>query len=214
MRLTKSIGKKISGNIPQFLPTSLKQLSLGDFLQDIGNFDSLLGKLGTNILENAKKVIAIELDEEAIKELGTIDEIVTQVAGETSLVTLVKEKAKPKRKLSGAEIALIAIGFPLWFPLALTLLILCLVFCLVFWIVGLIPLIACVSSFLVGIAEFFSYFAMIGEANSLGVLGMAMAGIGLASMLIPAVIYSVKGTIKLVKLIMTGIKKLFIRRRK
>ena len=153
-------------------------------------------------------------EEEAIKELGTIDEIVTQVAGETSLVTLVKEKAKPKRKLSGAEIALIAIGFPLWFPLALTLLILCLVFCLVFWIIGLIPLITCVSSLVIGIAEFFSYFAIIGEANSLGVLGMAMAGIGLALMLIPAVIYSVKGTIKLVKLIMTGIKKLFIRRRK
>ena len=153
-------------------------------------------------------------EEEAIKELGTIDEIVTQVAGETSLVTLVKEKAKPKRKLSGAEIALIAIGFPLWFPLVLTFLILCLVFCLVFWIIGLIPLITCVSSLVVGVAEFFSYFAIIGEANSLGVLGMGIAGIGLALMLIPAVIYSVKGTIKLVKLIMTGIKKLFIRGRK
>ena len=153
-------------------------------------------------------------EEEAIKELGTIDEIVNQVASETSLVTLVKEKAKPKRKLSGAEIALIAIGFPLWFPLVLTFLILCLVFCLVFWIIGLIPLITCVSSLVVGLAEFFSYIAVIGEANSLGVLGMAIAGIGLAIMLIPAVIYSVKGTIKLVKLIMTGIKKLFIRRRK
>ena len=153
-------------------------------------------------------------EEEAIKELGTIDEIINQVASETSLVTLVKEKAKPKRKLSGAEIALIAIGFPLWFPLVLTFLILCLVFCLVFWIIGLIPLITCVSSLVVGLAEFFSYFAVIGEANSLGVLGMAIAGIGLAIMLIPAVIYSVKGTIKLVKLIMTGIKKLFIRRRK
>ena len=153
-------------------------------------------------------------EEEAIKELGIIDEIVTQVAGETSLVTLVKEKAKPKRKLSGAEIALIATGFPLWFPLALIFLILCLVFCVVFWIIGLIPLITCVSSLVVGIAEFFSYFAIIGEANSLGVLGMGIAGIGLALMLIPAVIYSVKGTIKLVKLIMTGIKKLFIRRRK
>ena len=153
-------------------------------------------------------------EEEAIKELGTIDEIVNQVASETSLVTLVKEKAKPKRKLSGAEIALIAIGFPLWFPLVLTFLILCLVFCLVFWIIGLIPLITCVSSLVVGVAEFFSYFAIIGEANSLGVLGMALAGIGLALMLIPAVIYSVKGTIKLIKLIMTGIKKLFIRGRK
>jgi uncharacterized membrane protein len=153
-------------------------------------------------------------EEEAIKELGTIEEIVTQVAGETSLVTLVKEKARPKRKLSGAEIALIAIGFPLWFPLLLTALILCLVFCLVFWIIGLIPLITCISSFLVGIAEFFSYFSIIGTEGSLGVLGMGLAGLGLALMLIPAVIYAVKGTIKLVKVIMIGIKKLFIRRRK
>ena len=153
-------------------------------------------------------------EEEAIKDLGTIDEIVNQVASETSLVTLVKEKAKPKRKLSGAEIALLIIGSPLWFPLLLVALILCLVFALVFWIIGLIPLITCLSSFLVGVAEFFSYFTIAGQANSLGVLGMGLAGIGLAIMLIPAVIYAVKGTIKLVKLIMTGIKKLFIRRRK
>ena len=153
-------------------------------------------------------------EEEAIQELGTIDEIVTQVAGETSLVTLVKEKAKPKRKLSGAEIALIAICSPLWFPLVLTCIILGLVFCLVFWVIGLIPAIACVSSLVVGFAEFFSYFAIAGQESSLAVLGMGIAGLGLALMLIPAVIYSVKGTIKLVKLIMTGIKKLFIRRRK
>ncbi len=153
-------------------------------------------------------------EEEAIKDLGTIDEIVTQVASETSLVTLVKEKAKPKRKLSGVEIALLIIGSPLWFPLLLVALILCLVFCLVFWIIGLIPLITCLSSFLVGVAEFFSYFTIAGEVNSLGVLGMGLTGIGLAIMLIPAVIYAVKGTIKLVKLIMTGIKKLFIKRRK
>ncbi len=153
-------------------------------------------------------------EEEAIKDLGTIDEIVNQVASETSLVTLVKEKAKPKRKLSGVEIALLIIGSPLWFPLLLVALILCLVFCLVFWIIGLIPLITCLSSFLVGVAEFFSYFTIAGEVNSLGVLGMGLTGIGLAIMLIPAVIYAVKGTIKLVKLIMTGIKKLFIKRRK
>ena len=53
--ITNSIGKKISGKIPNLLTSSLNTLSLGDFLQDTGNFDSLLGKLGTNIIDNAKK---------------------------------------------------------------------------------------------------------------------------------------------------------------
>ena len=53
--ITNSIGKKISGTIPNLLTSSLTSLSLGDFLQDTGNFDSLLGKLGTNIIDNAKK---------------------------------------------------------------------------------------------------------------------------------------------------------------
>ena len=53
--ITKSIGKQISGKIPSLLSSSLQKLSLGDFLQNTGNFDSLLGKLGKNILEKAKK---------------------------------------------------------------------------------------------------------------------------------------------------------------
>jgi hypothetical protein len=53
--ITRSIGKKISGKIPILSPGNFQKLSLGEFLQDTGNFDSLLGKLGTNILDNAKK---------------------------------------------------------------------------------------------------------------------------------------------------------------
>ena len=50
-----SIGKKISGRIPTILPVNFNKLSLGEFLQDTGKFDSLMGTLGTNILDNAKK---------------------------------------------------------------------------------------------------------------------------------------------------------------
>ena len=53
--ITRAIGKQISGKIPSLLSSSLQKLSLGDFLQDTDNYDSLLGKLGSNILENAKK---------------------------------------------------------------------------------------------------------------------------------------------------------------
>lgn len=154
-------------------------------------------------------------EEEAIKELGTIDEIVTQVAGETSLVTLVKEKAKPKRKLSGAEIALIIALFPLWLPLLITLLILCVVAVVVFWVIAFVPLITQVSSIGGGVYSTIAYLVGVATGEgSLGYIGLAIAGLGLGIMLIPAVIYTFKGVGKLTKLIMVGIKKAFIRRRK
>ena len=51
--IQKSIGKNL-GALQNILPTSFQNLSLGDFLQNTGNFDSLLGKLGTNIINSAK----------------------------------------------------------------------------------------------------------------------------------------------------------------
>ena len=48
--ITKSIGK-----FPNLLNSNFQKLSLGDFLQNTENFDSLLGKLGNNILDKAKK---------------------------------------------------------------------------------------------------------------------------------------------------------------
>ena len=53
--ITKSIGKKLTNKIPDLLPFAFQNISIGDILQDTGNFDSLLGKLGNNILDNAKK---------------------------------------------------------------------------------------------------------------------------------------------------------------
>ena len=154
-------------------------------------------------------------EEEAIKELGTIDEIVTQVAEETSLVTLVKEKAKPKRRLSVAEIVLVILCFPLWFPLLVTFLVLCLVMCIVFWVLAFVPMITQVSAGAAGVYSIIAYFAgAISGDSQIAMIGMAIAGIGLAIMLIPAVIYTLKGVGKLTKLIMIGIKKAFIRRRK
>ena len=38
-------------------------------------------------------------EEEAVAEIGSVDEVVTQIASETPLLKLVKEKAKPKRAL-------------------------------------------------------------------------------------------------------------------
>jgi uncharacterized membrane protein len=53
----------------------------------------------------------------AVAAVGTVEEIAAQVLSEVSLPRLIKNKLKPRRTLSGWEITLLILGFPLWFPL-------------------------------------------------------------------------------------------------
>ena len=55
---------------------------------------------------------------EAVAAIGSVDTIAEEILGETPMVKLVKEKIKPKRKLSAWEIVLLAIGSPIWISLA------------------------------------------------------------------------------------------------
>ena len=59
-------------------------------------------------------------EDEAVAAVGTVEEIATQVLSEVSLPRLIKNKLKPHHKLSGWEITLLILGFPLWFPLLLS----------------------------------------------------------------------------------------------
>ena len=56
-------------------------------------------------------------EEKAVAEIGNIDEIRAQIIKDTPLPKLIKEKVKSKRSLSGLEITLLIVGFPIWFPL-------------------------------------------------------------------------------------------------
>ena len=59
-------------------------------------------------------------EEEAVADIGSVDDVVRQIANDTPMLRLVAEKAKPKRALRAWEIVLIILGFPLWFPLVIT----------------------------------------------------------------------------------------------
>ncbi len=56
-------------------------------------------------------------EEEAVGELGDAVEIAAQIKADVPLVKLVKEKMKPKKKLSALEIVLIVLGSPIWLSL-------------------------------------------------------------------------------------------------
>jgi len=56
-------------------------------------------------------------EEDAVFEIGSVDEIVAQIIGDVPLAKLVKQKVKAKRKMKAWEIVLLSVGSPLWIAL-------------------------------------------------------------------------------------------------
>ena len=56
-------------------------------------------------------------EEEAVADVGSVDDIASAILSEIPLASLVKDKIKPKKKLRAWETTLIAVGSPIWFPL-------------------------------------------------------------------------------------------------
>ena len=72
-------------------------------------------------------------EEEAIKDIGDVDEIVTKQIDDTSLTKIITEKVKPKRRLKAWEIVLIILGFPFWFPVLMFVLSIVFVVSIIWW---------------------------------------------------------------------------------
>ncbi len=56
-------------------------------------------------------------EDEAVCQIGTVEEIVSQTMSDIPLSKLVKEKVKPKRALRVWEIILLVLGSPIWLSL-------------------------------------------------------------------------------------------------
>ncbi len=58
-------------------------------------------------------------EEEAVAELGSVESVIAQIAAETPLVRLVKEKVRAERKKTGKGwvTVLLAVGSPIWLSL-------------------------------------------------------------------------------------------------
>ena len=154
-------------------------------------------------------------EEEAISEIGSVDDIVREIAKDTPLVKLVKEKMKPKRRVKAWEIVLLVVGFPLWFPLLITALVLIMVFWILVWVMVIVTYaieIALAASSVAGVVAFAAYL-MNGEMNYTAI-GASIMCAGAAILMVFACIGATKGSIALTKTIITGIKMLFIGKKK
>lgn len=152
-------------------------------------------------------------EEDAVLELGSIDDIVEDIAKETPLVKLVKEKIKPKRRIRAWELVLLILGFPLWFPLVLTFFILALVFYLLIWVLVIVVYaveLSLVASFVAGMIAFFAYLGAGGF--HLISLGAAILALGGALLMLFVCKMATVATIKLSNKILMKIKAAFIRK--
>lgn len=152
-------------------------------------------------------------EEEAVEKLGSIDEIVESIAEDIPLSKLAKKKLNNRNKLSTLNIVLLIIGFPLWFSLlavgfaviisiyaALWSVVICL------WAVVL----SCGVSSMAGIILFIIYLCTSNYALGFVVLGTSFVLLGICGLLIFVSKYLTIFTIKLPKLFLRSIKKLFI----
>lgn len=152
-------------------------------------------------------------EEEAVAEVGSVDDIVLDIAKETPLTKLVREKIKPKREIRAWEIVFLILGFPLWFPLVLTFLILALVFYLLIWVLVLVAYtveISFIASFFAGMFSFFTYIGS-GTFHPLS-LGCAIMGLGGALLMLFVCKIATIATLKLSNKILMRIKAAFIRK--
>ena len=150
-------------------------------------------------------------EEQAVAEIGSIDEVVDQIAKDTSLVRLVKNKIKPKRSIGGLGVLLLILGFPVWFPLLITFFVLVFVFFIVLW--ALVIVTYAVEIGLFGGAGLFAAMALAQMADGVsikGSVGMSIACLGAALIFIFVCIAATKVCYRLNKSVLTGIKRSFI----
>ena len=150
-------------------------------------------------------------EEEAVAALGSIDEIRSKILEEVPITKIVKEKITPKRSFGAGEIILLVLGSPVWLPLLLAGIIVCLAIYIAFWSIIFSLYVADFSVFISGIAGLIV--AIIKPGGPFGAMfyaGCGIALIGVAILLFFGFNQVTKGLLFISKMIILGIKKMFV----
>ena len=152
---------------------------------------------------------------EAVASLGSPEAIAEEILLEMPLPKLVKAKMK-KRRLSGLEITLLAVGFPIWLPIGIALLAVVFAIYISLWAVVVslyaanVAMAACAPT---GILAAVVLFASGKPAAALLFLGAGLALAGLSILWFLLCNLTAKGMWKLGRLTLRGIKACFIRKK-
>lgn len=154
-------------------------------------------------------------EEDAVADIGTVDGIMMQIVGEISVVSIVKDKIVPKRKLRAWEIVLLALGSPIWLALLISALAVVVSLYAVLWSVAIsmwavtVSLAACALG---GVAGLLLYLYLGNSATGFVILGAGVVCAGLFILAIYASLSLTKGTALLAKYTVLWIKGCFIKK--
>lgn len=154
-------------------------------------------------------------EEEAISEIGPVDQIVARIIEDTPVTKLVKEKVKSKGKMKAWEIVFLALGSPIWISLLIALFAIVLSVYIVLWSL-IISIWAVEVSFwagaLLGVILGAAYFIFGEITNGLILISGFCICLGLSLFLFYGCKGATKGVLLLTKKILLGIKRLFCNR--
>ena len=187
--------------------TQLKSKLNGLPEEDLNNRIEFYSEMIDDRIEEGKT------EEAAVNEIGTVDKVVSQIASETPMLKLVKERVTPKRRIKAWEIVLIVLGFPLWFPLLLTAFILLLVGYILLWVLAIVAYAIELSFSASSVAAFILFIAGAATGNvNIGYLGASLILAGLSVFMFFGCVGATKVNLKLTKKIALAIKRKFVSR--
>ncbi len=154
-------------------------------------------------------------EEEAVGEIGSVDEIVAQVVAETPLAKIAKERIRPKRRLGAGEIVLLALGSPLWLSLGIAAFAVILSLYVSLWavIISLWAVFASLAACAIGGVLAWVVFAMEGNgASGLSMLAAGFVCAGIAIFMFYGCKAVTNGTLILTKKMAIWTKNCFIKK--
>ena len=154
-------------------------------------------------------------EEEAVARLGSLDEIVASVVKDTPLTQIVQTRVQEKKAkgVSAWVVVLLVLGAPVWLPLLIAVLAVVIALFIALWAVVIALWAAVGAIILTGLAAIVVGVIELIRAHlpqGLVLLGGGLVCLGLCALLFLLMKLLTVGTVKLCKLVWTGIKSLFV----
>jgi len=152
-------------------------------------------------------------EEDAVRDMGSIDDIAAQILADTPLLKIVKDKVKSKRRMRAWEIVLLAVGSPLWIALLAVAFSLLIAVYAVIWslVVSAWAVFAAFAGGSVGgVAGGIMFICGGNLSPGLACIGAGLVLAGLSIFAFFGCIAATKGCAKLTKIILLGIKRAFV----
>lgn len=156
-------------------------------------------------------------EEEAVAEMGSVEEIAAQIVSDIPLSRLVKDKIKPKKRFTAWEIILLVLGSPVWLSLLIAAFAVVLSLYIVLWsvIVSLWAVFVSLAACALGCVAAGIVFAVTGNSPAgFVMIGAGIVCAGLSIFLFFGCKAATKGILLLTKKITLGIKRCFIGKEK